>query len=82
MQSSAAEPHGSPVLFAGSESQLAPPLAAATASPRSQSRLAALRAAWPFARASVVLLIVGFLIFIVGFALGHTSAIMWLRGEK
>jgi serine/threonine-protein kinase len=82
MHSSAAESHGSPSLLARSEWQLAPPLATPTSSPRSQSRLAALRAAWPSARASVVLLIVGFLIFIVGFALGHTSAIMWLRGEK
>jgi serine/threonine-protein kinase len=82
IHSSTAEPHESPVLFAGSESQLASPVATPAPSLRSRFRLAALRAAWPFVRASVVLAIVGFLIFIVGFALGHTSAIMWLRGEK
>jgi serine/threonine-protein kinase len=77
--SSAPESHASFALSTGSESRLAPPPATPGASPRSQSRLAATLAAYPFVRASLVRLIVGLLIFIVGFALGHASAIMLMR---
>ncbi len=82
MHASAAEPHASLALSTGSESHLAPPCATPGASPFSQSRLTSSLAAWSPVRASLVLLIVGLMIFIAGFALGHASAIMLSRGGE
>jgi serine/threonine-protein kinase len=81
MHSSAPETHASRAVRGGAESRIAGPCASPgpSPSPWSRSFLAAAVAAWPFVRASLVPLIVGLLIFIVGFALGHASAIMLLH---
>lgn len=78
---SAPEPHASLALSTGSKSHIAPSPAPGP-SPSSQSRLTSPLAARPPVRAFLVLLIVGLVIFIVGFALGHAFTNMLLRGGE
>jgi eukaryotic-like serine/threonine-protein kinase len=80
LNESAPEPHASLALFSGSETPTVSSSAPPGPSPSSHSRRLSPRAAWPIVGASLVLLIVGLVIFIVGFALGHASTNMLLRG--
>ena len=77
-----AAPHASLALDTGSESPIAPSCATPDPSPSTQSRLTSPLAAWPPVRASLVLLIVGLVIFILGVALGQAFPNMLLgRGD-
>ena len=82
MNESAPEPHASLALLTGSETPIASSCAPPGPSPSSHSRRTSPLAAWPIVGASLVLLIVGLVIFIVGFALGHASTNMLLRGGE
>ena len=82
MNVSAPDPHTSLALSTGSESPIALSSAFPYSSPSSQSHLKAPLVAWPPLVASLVLLIIGLVNFIVGFALGHASTNMLLLGGQ
>jgi len=78
----APEPHASLALSTGSESPIAPSCANPDPSLSTQSRLTSFLAGGPVVGASLLLLIAGLVIFIIGFALGQAFPNMLLRGGK
>ena len=80
MNASASEPNASLAISTASDSPIAPPHTTPDPSPSSQSRLSSLLAAGSIVGASLVLLIVGLVILLIGFALGQAFPNMLPRG--
>jgi serine/threonine-protein kinase len=79
---SAPDPHTSLALYTGSEPPITLSCASPDPSPSIQSRPTSLLAGGPIVAAPLVLLLVGLVIFILGFALGHAFPIVLLRGGE